>query len=468
MGTYLNDIVTLETGETVFKMTFLVVNTFDLDEFIKNAKLDDPTGSETVEDRVSMILEERQSKIATVMPRGDVQPIINDKSVVILHSILSLPSGELLTNFHQFTHVFYKEMFKKRAVFPEINELLIGKKVGDAIDASIEVTRDLLNKFEREGTVAYQGYPLGTKFNIKFIVTAVLNYEIPEMGDEFAKDISAFDTIDELRDNIYKIAAIMHKAYKDVIFFQDIERQIVMQMQNAPLIFGRQYLQSSIDIMYNDKDILKSIIDSNLSDELVKNYKDIFTTGKTYNTFIYLVGSAIKDQLRLSHFSDTLYRLESILDNLIVFLAREYFTIKSENFFDQVNSIVDNVLNAFSEVNKLMDEAEETPTNPDYNKDTVGLTYVEACEQEFAKFTSENDIGKRELVDEIVEANRYKAAMRRGSHKKLKFGSPELDIQSSDEPLDTTHTPASDDQANVVDTPTDAQVDTTDAPILND
>ena len=99
-----------------------------------------------------------------------------------------------------------------------------GHKVGDKFDVNVTFPEDYQAK-EFQGKDA--------KFEVE--INSITRKELPELDDEFAKDISEFDTLDELKNNLREKLAEEKKDYaKNLIQNQAIEALVNKSEVSAP------------------------------------------------------------------------------------------------------------------------------------------------------------------------------------------------------------------------------------------
>jgi len=74
---------------------------------------------------------------------------------------------------------------------PGFEEQLIGKKKGEEVDVEVTFPEDYFEESLK-----------GKKANFKVTINDIKEKELPELDDEFAKDVSEFDTLEELKNSI--------------------------------------------------------------------------------------------------------------------------------------------------------------------------------------------------------------------------------------------------------------------------
>ena len=103
---------------------------------------------------------------------------------------------------------------------PGFEEQVVGHKAGDEFDVNV--------KFPEE----YQAEELaGKDATFKIKLHEVKYKELPELDDDFAKDVSEYDTLDELKDSIRKGIAANQEKQADQKLENDLIDQVVSGMQ---------------------------------------------------------------------------------------------------------------------------------------------------------------------------------------------------------------------------------------------
>ena len=101
---------------------------------------------------------------------------------------------------------------------PGFEEQVVGHKAGDEFDVNV--------KFPEE----YQAEELaGKDATFKIKLHEVQYKELPELDDDFAKDVSEYDTLEELKDSIRKGIAANHEKQAD----QKVENDLIDQVVNG-------------------------------------------------------------------------------------------------------------------------------------------------------------------------------------------------------------------------------------------
>ncbi|PYG85703.1 trigger factor [Ruminiclostridium sufflavum DSM 19573] len=124
---------------------------------------------------------------------------------------------------------------------PGFEEQLIGKNVGEDVDVNVSFPEDY-------GKDDLKGKPALFKVNVKEIKFK----ELPEIDDEFAKDISEFDTLDEYKKDLRNKLeeAAQHKAD------HENENNVIKHIaENATVEIPQVMVEKQIDAMAKDFDM---------------------------------------------------------------------------------------------------------------------------------------------------------------------------------------------------------------------
>ncbi|MBQ5335666.1 MAG: trigger factor [Oscillospiraceae bacterium] len=150
---------------------------------------------------------------------------------------------------------------------PGFEDQIVGHSIGDKFD--VEVTFP-----ETYGDERYAGKPAVFKTEVLGITTQ----ELPELDDEFAKDVSEFDTLAELREDIKKHLT------------ENAEQQAQAQFENAVFDVIVAGTDAVVPQVMNDRRIDQHI--SDFESQLRQQYQDI-----TLKDYLELTGLTI-EQLR--------------------------------------------------------------------------------------------------------------------------------------------------------------------------
>lgn len=124
---------------------------------------------------------------------------------------------------------------------PGFEEQLIGKNVGEDVDVNVPFPEEYHAK-ELAGKPAL--------FKVK--INQIKFKELPEIDDEFAKDVSEFDTIDALKEDI-KNKLTEEREHKAKHEFEDAV--IAKAVENAKVDIPPVMVETQIDHMINDFDM---------------------------------------------------------------------------------------------------------------------------------------------------------------------------------------------------------------------
>lgn len=140
---------------------------------------------------------------------------------------------------------------------PGFEEQVAGHKVGDEFDVNVTFPED------------YTGDLAGKDAVFKCKINEIKTKEMPELDDEFAKDVSEFDTLDELKEDIKKQISERKEADAKTDFENQLIEQVIENMEcEVP------------ECMYNNK-----------TDELIRDYSyRLQMQGIDLNTYLSYLG----------------------------------------------------------------------------------------------------------------------------------------------------------------------------------
>jgi len=152
---------------------------------------------------------------------------------------------------------------------PGFEDQLIGHRAGDDVDVNVSFPEDY-----------HAGDLAGKPALFKVKIHEVKGKEYPEFDDEFVKDISEFDTVDEFRKDVQK--KLDEKAHADVA--ADIDNQLMEQVNNLL-----------------EADIPEAMIEIQIDEELRAFNFRLQSQGLKLETYMQLTGSnpkALREQFR--------------------------------------------------------------------------------------------------------------------------------------------------------------------------
>ncbi|MBP2644998.1 MAG: Trigger factor [Firmicutes bacterium] len=127
------------------------------------------------------------------------------------------------------------------AFIPGFEDQLIGAKAGDELDVNVTFPED------------YHAKPLAGKAAVfKVKVTDVKRKEIPDLDDEFVKDIGEFNTVEELKADVRNN---LLKAAEDKVERTLRANAVQAAVDNATVDIPEVMVESQIDHMIQDMDI---------------------------------------------------------------------------------------------------------------------------------------------------------------------------------------------------------------------
>ncbi|HEU4965060.1 MAG TPA: trigger factor [Bacilli bacterium] len=226
------DIVQFGKGETaVIKATVTVKPEVELGEYkgLSVEKKDFTVSAEELEQELKNL----QNSHAEIIVAGDDHAVANGDTVNM--DFKGFVNGEAFEGGEADN---YQLEIGSGMFIPGFEEQLVGLKKGE--EKTIEVT------FPSEYHVAnLAGQP--AKFEIK--LNEIKSKQLPALDDEFAKDISEFDTLDELKADIEN--KLKEKAENDAKMY--VEEQVITQaVSNATVEVPAVMIENEIEVLMND------------------------------------------------------------------------------------------------------------------------------------------------------------------------------------------------------------------------
>ncbi|HHX37980.1 MAG TPA: trigger factor, partial [Clostridiaceae bacterium] len=122
---------------------------------------------------------------------------------------------------------------------PGFEDQLIGTNPGDEVDVELSFPED------------YHAADLaGQPVVFKVRVNSIKEEEMPELDDEFAKDVSEFDTLDEYRDDLRRSLEERAESMADNAFEQNV---ILAVTDNASIDLPDVMIDNEVDQMYSQQ-----------------------------------------------------------------------------------------------------------------------------------------------------------------------------------------------------------------------
>ena len=217
----------------------------------------------------------------------------------------------------------YSLVLGSGSFIPGFEEQVVGHKAGDEFDVNV--------KFPEE----YQAKELaGKDATFKIKLHEVQYKELPELDDDFAKDVSEYDTLDELKDSIRKNIAANHEKQADQKVENDLIDQIVAGMK---------------------ADIPDAMIDSRI-EELVQDFGyRISQQGLKLEQYLQYMGMTMenfKEQFREQ--ADKQVKMRLAMEAIV---AKESIEATEEEFEAEIKRIADAYQMEADKVKSLVDAA---------------------------------------------------------------------------------------------------------------
>ena len=217
----------------------------------------------------------------------------------------------------------YSLVLGSGSFIPGFEEQVVGHKAGEEFDVNV--------KFPEE----YQAEELaGKDATFKIKLHEVQYKELPELDDDFAKDVSEYDTLDELKDSIRKGIQANHEKQADQKVENDLIDQVVNNMK---------------------ADIPDAMIDSRI-EELVQDFQyRISQQGLKLEQYLQYMGMTMeqfKEQFREQ--ADKQVKMRLAMEAIV---AKEGITASDEEFEEEVKRIADAYKMEADKVKSIVDAA---------------------------------------------------------------------------------------------------------------
>ena len=214
-------------------------------------------------------------------------------------------------------------MLGSGSFIPGFEEQVVGHKAGEEFDVNV--------KFPEE----YQAEELaGKDATFKIKLHEVQYKELPELDDDFAKDVSEYDTLDELKDSIRKGIQANHEKQADQKVENDLIDQVVNNMK---------------------ADIPDAMIDSRI-EELVQDFQyRISQQGLKLEQYLQYMGMTMdqfKEQFREQ--ADKQVKMRLAMEAVV---AKESIEATEEEFEAEIKRIADAYQMEADKVKSLVDAA---------------------------------------------------------------------------------------------------------------
>ena len=234
---------------------------------------------------------------------------------------------------------------------PGFEEQLIGHEIGEEFDITVKFPEDYHQK-DLAGKDA--------KFEIK--LNGISYEELPELDDEFVKDISEFDTLDEFKADLRK------KKEEEFKTTSEMEKQ-------------RRAIDKIGEMI--EADIPEGMINAQI-DDMIRNYdQSLRAQGISFEDYIKMIGQSLDDfKNTMRPEAEKTVKNDLALEALVKDMKIE---ISDEEIEDEVNKVVEEY---FKDDKDHMEKMREYMLNE--NKDVV-----------------RDDLQKRKAIETLVEKAKF-------------------------------------------------------------
>lgn len=220
-----------------------------------------------------------------------------------------------------------------------------GHEIGETFDVKVDFPEN------------YQAVDLAGKSAVfKVTINSIKEKQLPEIDDEFAKDISEFDTLEELKKDIREKLAVEKKK----VVRRNLENKIIEQL-----------------IEKSDVKAPKAMVERQIDTELDNFSQRVSQLGITMDQYIQMIGGDIKDlreQLR----------------------AQAETRVKADLVVDEV-ALKENIEATEEEIEQEIKDAFESSKVKDYDK------FKEAFKKNVSERFVKENIQRRKAIELMVE-----------------------------------------------------------------
>jgi len=205
---------------------------------------------------------------------------------------------------------------------PGFEEQLIGAKVDEELEINVTFPEEYKD-------VEFAGKPALFKVKIK----GIKRKEIPFIDDEFAKDVSEFDTLDEYKVDLKNkiIEREEHRVKRKIE--EDIIKKVV---ENAKVDIPQVMIDKRIDSLLQDLDLKLRYQGANLETYLKVTNTDIEALRENYNEVAY---NDVKTQLVLEKIQEV-----------------EGIDVTEDEVEEEIKKLADSSKKSYEEFKKLLSE----------------------------------------------------------------------------------------------------------------
>ena len=267
----------------------------------------------------------------------------------------------------------YELKIGSNSFIPGFEDQLIGKNVGDEFDIDVTFPED----YHVEDL---KGAPVVFKVKIKEIREEIL----PDLDDEFAMDISEFDTLDEYKDSVREKLQ------------EDIDKQNKIQLENSVIMKL---------IEQNNIKAPESMVEAKIDDEVHNYGHNIEQMGFTLEQFMKATNATEEDiRQQFREKAEKNVQAQILLDAI---LAKEEFEVSDDEIEEEYKKIGQQYGREDSE--EFMEQIKES-ISKEYVTEAVkkqklvdklvsNAVFVEAKEKSEEKEESQDSEDKKEVED---------------------------------------------------------------------
>ncbi|MDR2266966.1 MAG: hypothetical protein LBE09_05225 [Christensenellaceae bacterium] len=410
-----------DAGEFTCHVIIHIHTPIDLDNLLRNIDIDEASITyKSVEELTDDSLSDKAEHHRNL--RKPIQTkLVTEDSIVSLSVLLYTPNGALLSGFEKIDIEMSYSMSNKKEIFPDLHQLLIGKDVNDSFKTYVKLTPEMVVYLRENKYYIFTAYAIGTEFPISVTIKKILGFKHHKIDDVFARQFTEFNTIDELRNNIYKLMYISTKMNRHNELYAHIRSAMLQQLLQSSK-FTPYILDKAVEHYYKDVSILSSYCMLNPNQIEYLDPIEALSEGKYQSVQTLILDLLLDMQLDRDYSFDALMEIELTFNILNWVLEKRFWVANSQTLISEVDELVDKVLNAAYDINVMIDDGD--PLDPDYSQ--IGLSYavdVKHLVWKFALAHNQTSFWPEMQTDETYLA---RSRIRRLIYRKNKIDSQKL------------------------------------------
>ncbi|QSZ27744.1 trigger factor [Aceticella autotrophica] len=282
---------------------------------------------DVTEEEIMNRLQEMRQKSARIIPVEDRPAQTGDIVIIDFEGFID---GE---PFEKGKAENYELELGSNTFIPGFEEQIVGHNINDEFDVDVTFP-------ENYRVDDLKSKPVVFKVKLK----AIKQKELPDLSDDFAKDVSEHDTLDELKESIKKEIQEEKRHYAEEEMKENAAKKVV---QNSKVEIPDVMIERQIDISLKE-------LDYNLRYQGLYLDKYLEITGKSKDDLRAEMRNAAESRVKMQLVIDKIGKLENIeatdeeIEEKIAEIAKEYNItaekLKEELNENQINNIKDDII----------------------------------------------------------------------------------------------------------------------------